>query len=139
MTYQGNNPKRRIAKPGLYTVAELDELAAGVRYVGSAHHKLHPSDYDLDPPAAPRAIKSLCDDVRHVRRAEAQALLQAGIRRGMVSPHSKGEWPKYVWAVDDTDEVYEALRGDNRPRYHGYRLKKDDVMRKWVLKEWNKR
>ena len=140
MTYQGNNPKRRIAKPGFYTVAELEELAAGVRYVGSAHHKLHPSDYGFDPPVAPRASKSVCDDKRPLQHREALALLQAGIRLGMVNRRLEGEWPKYIWAVDDTGEVYEAKLGHDGTRYHGYRLREDDdAMRRWVLNEWYKR
>ena len=138
--YKGNNPKRRIAKLGYFSERELGELASAVRYQGSAHHKTRPADYSFTPPAAPRPSKSVCDGKRVVFSGEAQHLLQAGVRLGMVSSHREGEWPKYVWAVDDFGEVYEAKLGHDRRRYHGYRLGKDDrAMRDRVQAEWSRR
>jgi len=140
MRYEGNNPKRRIAKRGFFTKQELDGLASTARYQGSPHHKTRPADYGFEPPVAPRPSKSVCDDMRIVRRDEARRLLQAGIRLGMVSSHLEGQWPKYVWAVDDFGEVYEAKLGHDQLRYHGYRLAEDDgAMRKWVIAEWSTR
>lgn len=140
MTYQGNNPKRRIAKHGFYTSAELDGLASAARYAGSPHHKLRPGDYGFDPPVAPRPDRSVCDDKRPVLRDEAVRLLQDGIRRGVMSARADGGWPKYVWSVDDAGEVYEAKLGHDGQRYHGYRLAEDDeAMRRWVLAEWSRR
>ena len=57
----------------------------------------------------------------------------------MVSSHVVGDWPKYVWAVDDAGEVYEAKLGHDQTRYHGYRLGKDDAMQGRVVSEWSKR
>ena len=140
MKYQGNNPKRRIAKPGFYTAEELDGLASVARYSGSPHHKIRPADYGFNPPVAPRPSKSVCDDKRPVQSDEALKLLQTGIRLGMVSSHIVREWPKYIWVVDDSGEVYEAKLGHDQTRYHGYRLRKDDnAMRRWVISEWSKR
>ena len=140
MRYQGNNPKRRIAKHGFYTKQELDGFASIARYQGSAHHKLRPADYDFDPPTAPRPSKSVCDGKRVVRHDEARRLLQAGMRLGLVSSHKQGDWPKYVWTIDDNGEVYEAKLGHDGNRYHGYRLSEDDgAMREWVMAEWSKR
>ena len=140
MKYHGNNPKRRIAKLGSYTRAQLDGLAAAARYSGSPHHKIRPADYDFNPPVAPRPSKSVCDAKRPVRRDEAQKLLQAGLRLGMASSHTVREWPKYVWTVDDSGDVYEAKLGHDQTRYHGYRLAEDDdAMRRWVGAEWSKR
>lgn len=140
MKYQGNNPKRRIAKRGLYTAGELERFAVASVYAGSPHHKLRPADFDFDPPVAPRPSKSVCDAKRPVLRDEATKLLQAGIRRGMMSAHRGGGRPKHVWAVDDAGEVYEAKLGHDGERYHGYRLAEDDeAMRRWVLAEWSKR
>ena len=140
MKYQGNNPKRRIAKRDRYTAHELERFASAAVYAGSPHHKLRPADYGFDPPVAPRPSKSVCDGKRPVRHGEAARLLQAGMRRGMISAHLEGGWPKYVWAVDDVGEVYEAKLGHGGERYHGYRLAEDDeAMRRWVLAEWYKR
>ena len=140
MKYQGNNPKRRIAKHGFYTTTELERLASAARYTGSPHHKVRPGDYGFNPPVAPRPSKSVCDDKRPLQHDEARTLLRAGIRLGMVSSPLQGEWPKYVWAVDDAGDVYEAKLGHDRIRYHGYRLREDDdAMRRWVLAEWSKR
>lgn len=139
MKYRGNNPKRRVAKLGFFTERELGEMALTARYQGSAHHKTRPADYGFRPPTAPRPSKSICDGKRVVSRREAQHLLQAGIRLGMVSSRLKGKWPKYVWAVDDAGEVYEAKLGHDQHRYHGYLLGRDDAMRSWVQAEWSQR
>ena len=75
-----------------------------------------------------------------MERDEASRLLKAGLRRGMISAHAEGGWPKYVWAMDDEGEVYEAKLGHDGERYHGYRLAEDDkAMRRWVTAEWSKR
>ena len=140
MKYRGNNPKRRIAKRGFFTERELGALASTVRYQGSALHKTRPGDYGFKPPTAPRPSKSICDGRRTIPKVEAQLLLEDGIRLGMVSSRLEGAWPKYVWAVDDSGEAYEAKLGHDRRRYHGYRLGLDDgAMRDWVKAEWSKR
>ena len=140
MKRKGNNPKRRIANLGFFTERELGGLASAAQYKGSAHHKTRPADYGFEPPVAPRPSKSICDGKRVIRRNEAQGLLRAGIRLGMVSTRLEGDWPKYVWAVDDSGEVYEAKLGHDQLRYHGYRLAEDDgAMREWVMEEWSKR
>ena len=140
MKYKGNNPRRRIAKLGFFEQRELDALATAARYRGSAHHKTKPADYGFTPSTAPRPTKSICDGQRIVLKGEAQDLLRQGIRLGLVSTHLEGDWPKYVWAVDDSGEVYEAKLGHDQRRYHGYRLEEDDAaMREWVTVEWQKR
>ena len=62
--------------------------------------------------------------------------------RRVVSPYAKNGFPKYVWAVDQDNEVYEAkLGGDDRRSYHGYALnagRERDLCR-WVIREWNAR
>ncbi len=58
---------------------------------------------------------------------------------GMVSPMLESGLPKYVWAVDAADEVYEAKIG-SPPEYHGYRLGDDEkAMREYVRLEWKRR
>ena len=58
----------------------------------------------------------------------------------MVSTSITGGLPKYVWAVDDCGEAYEAKLGGDGRSYHGYRLDRDDkAMRQWVIKEWKLR
>ena len=57
----------------------------------------------------------------------------------MVSAFGKDGFPKYVWAVDEDGEVYEA-KTDGSGFYHGYRLGTNDRMhRDYILKEWNHR
>ena len=142
MKYQGNNPKRRVAKHGYYTAQELAGFAAA-RYQGIGHHKTKPADYGLDPPVAPRPSKSVCDDKRIVKIAEAVQLFRAGVCRGLVSTYMVGEQsplPKYAWAVDEQGEVYEAKLGGDMRSYHGYRLREDErAMREWVIQEWKER
>ena len=139
MKHRGNNPKRRIAKRGHFTPAELAHFSGRARYEGSAHHKLHPADYGFHPPVNPRPAKSVCDDVRVIRLDEATELLRSGFAKGMVSTCSPQDMPKFVWAVDDRGEAFEAkLSRDGR--YHGYRLTLDESsMRAWVQEEWERR
>jgi hypothetical protein len=114
-------------------------LIQRVRYVGSGHHKLKPGDYGFQPPANPRPTKSVYDDLRAIRLEEAQTLFRRGIDLGMVSAFAEGALPKYVWSVDDDEEVYETKIG-SPPDYHGYRLGDDEqAMRHYVLKEWRRR
>ncbi|HTW71026.1 MAG TPA: hypothetical protein VME47_14140 [Acetobacteraceae bacterium] len=138
---QGNRPDRRIVPGNTLAAGELQRIAAAARYGGSALHKLHPGDYEFDPPVNPRPWKSVCDDKRVILKNEAAAMLAEGIRRGMVSQPRPGQLPKYVWAVDASGEVYEAKTTPNQDDlYHGYRLGDDEhQMRAEVLNEWNKR
>ena len=138
MKSRGNNPKRRIVPAGYFTPAELDGFAVRARYEGSALHKLKPADYGFHPPSNPRASKSVCDDIRIIKRREAHCLLRAAFAKGMVSACEPQALPKYAWAVDADREAYEAKLG--REGYHGYRLGKDDrEMRDWVIEEWHAR
>lgn len=138
---QSNRPDRRIAPVGAVSPDELQRIEQTASYGGSAYHKLHPGDYKLDPPFSPRLSKSVCDDRRIVLKAEAAALLKAGIRKGMVSRPNPGQLPKYVWSVDADGEVYEAKTAPDRgDPYHGYRLGEDEgQMRDFIKAEWNKR
>ena len=121
---------------GAYDIAALSRK---VRYIGSGHHKKYPADYCFVPPTAPRPNKSLCDAKRIIKWQEAFDLLLAGIARGMMSTFRVRELPKYVWAVDENGDVYEAKLGTGG--YHGYRLRRKDerAMRSLVIKSWKAR
>ena len=138
---QGNNPKRRLAPRGELDAEDLRRVAREARYTGSAHHKSKLGDYGFTPPTSPRPSKSLCDGRRIVCIREAGTLFRQGLSRGMVSRYAEGGFPKYVWAVDQDGEVYEAKVGGDGRSYHGYALNADgerDLCR-WVITEWNAR
>jgi hypothetical protein len=122
---------------------EREDLITRLRYTGSALHKRRPGDYGFQPPFNPRAVKDLCDAPgnRPILSAEAQELFAAGIRKGMFSQLHANGVPKYVWAVDQNGDVYEAkTAADRETDYHGYRLGDDEaVMRRYVLDEWKRR
>lgn len=137
---QSNRPDRRIAPEGFLDEAAKEALLARIRYGGSATHKLRPGDYGFVPPVNPRPSKSPCDDLRVVLLGEATALLQSGIRCGLVSEFPDGGIPKYIWAVDEHGEAWEAkTRPEREVEYHGYRLPDNDPQREYVLKEWKQR
>ena len=137
---EGNRPSRRIGPDGRLDGDAAAALVARCRYVGAAFHKLKPADYGLAPPRAPRPGKSVCDDLRPLVKSEAEALLAAGIRRGMVSDFGPDSAPKYIWAVDEHGEVYEAkTKPPHGTAYHGYRLGGDDDFRDYVLRVWRAR
>lgn len=136
---QSNNPKRRIAAPGVLSPQQQETLLTPGTYVGSALHKMRPADYGFRPPINPRPHKSLCDDLRPMFAAEAVQLFFAGVRKGMVSTVCIDGLPKYVWSVDGRGEAYEAKLG--RDGYHGYRLDKESekYQRECVLRAWGER
>ncbi len=138
---EGNRPDRRIALEGAVEAEALRALAARVHYVGSAHHKLRPGDYGFIPSVNPRPSKSPCDELRAMLHGEASQLFRRGFELGMVSSFSEGGVPKYVWSVDERDEVYEAkTKPERESDYHGYRLGDDEQdMRRYILKEWKQR
>jgi hypothetical protein len=138
---QGNRPDRRIAAAGFADCATKEELLERLRYVGSSNHKLHPGNYGFAPPQNPRPSKSACDEIRAILLEEAAELFRSGIRLGMFSEFTAGGVPKYVWAVDDAGEAYEAkTRPERETDYHGYRLGEDDrPMREYLRKEWKLR
>ena len=134
---QGNNPKRRIAPYDCLDRQMRQALADRLAYTGSSHHTRRPADYGLHPPINPRPWKSICDGRRIIEKREAAELFRAGIMNGMFSTPLGDGSPKYVWAVDAEDEVYEA-KADSFG-YHGYRLEEEDEFRRYVLREWKQR
>ena len=136
---QPNEPKRRVAPPGAITTETLSNLDRA-RYVGSAHHKKSPGGYGFNPPVNPRPHKSVCDDLRTINLRQATGLFRAAIRLGMISSYLQdGHLPKFVWAVDDEGEAYEAKLGEDGRSYHGYRLHRDERTRSYILREWRER
>jgi hypothetical protein len=139
MKRPGNNPKRQIAPPDLLSPSERADLARGIKYVASGHHKRNPADYGLNR-TNPRPTKSLCDLVRIVPLGDAKAMIQKGILCGMFSHFFFGRHPKFVWCVGKDDEVYEAKTDAvTSGAYHGYRLEEDDNMRDYILRVWKRR
>lgn len=137
---EGNNPKRRIAPRGALSPESLARLVSLARYGGSANHKRRPGDYGFSPAQNPRPSKSLCDGLRTIPRQEAETLLARGIAAEMLSMARVGDFPKFIWAVDDAREAYEAKIGEDGASYHGYRLGHDErEFRRWVIETWTAR
>jgi hypothetical protein len=135
----GNNPKRRVIVHKLVTKERVDDLKGRVRYIGSGHHKRNPADYGFDR-ASPRPTKSLCDANRVITQTEAQKLIEDGISKGVFSPLQEDGWPKYIWSVSESGEVFEAKTHPNTPgQYHGYPLEDEDDMRDYIYRIWSER
>lgn len=136
----GNRPAKPIAEPDALTGHQRLALLARVSYEGTGLHKLRPGDYGFVPSHNPRPTKSVCDDLRPILKKQARSLFREGIILGMTSPHSPDSVPKYVWAVDEHGEAYEAkTKPGHETVYHGYRLGDDErEMRRTVLKEWRR-
>ena len=129
------NFKRRVRQdcdPG-----ELELLADSVKYGGNPEHKSNPGDFQLHPPAQPRADKTLCDAVGIFKRAKALELLREGVRRGLISEQTRGEFPQNIWSVTKNGEPLEAqLENQAQGIYHGYPMPMNDDFREEVLKRW---
>jgi len=133
----GYNPKRRIAPADLLDPTARAALAARVAYGGNPEHKRSPGDYGLSPPADPRPAKTLCDGERPVLKPEAVALVRAGLLKGTMSTTPPVGWPRNIWAVSASGEVFEAqLENATQGIYHGYPMPADDDFRRVVLREW---
>lgn len=130
-----DDPKRRVAEVGTISQETLSNLAKS-RYKGVARHKKKQADYGF----APRPVrgKSVCDDLRDINLKEATRLFRSGIAAGMISRQARRGLPKYVWAVDDGGEVYEAKTSDGAT-YYGYRLPHNDKNFAYIMAEWRKR
>ena len=131
------NRKRRFASSRPAPEA-LKRLAAEVRYGGKPDHKRNPGDFGLTPPTLPRDDKSLCDEIRLFRRAEALRLLRLGIERGMISPWDGTGYPKNIWSMTEDGIPLEAqLENPGNGTYHGYPLEANDDFRESVIAKWN--
>lgn len=88
------------------TEAEKVLLRKSARYEGSPYHKRNPGDFGLTPPANPRPDATLCDEANVLSVGAARELFSAAIERGLVSASGTGEFPKQLWAVDETGQVF---------------------------------
>jgi hypothetical protein len=116
---------------------ELARLASCVKYGGNPEHKRNPGDFQLNPPAQPRADKTLCDAVGIFKKSKALWLLQEGVRRGLISEQTRGEFPQNIWSVTKDGKPLEAqLENQTQGIYHGYPMPINDDFRDEVLKRW---
>lgn len=129
------NPKRRLREPWL-PHEDRDALCARATYAGNPAHKLNPGDFGLTPPASPRPDKTLCDRAGVFARATAQALLESGIRRGLVSSSYRGTLPRNIWAVSDGVAFEAQLENEGLATYHGYPMLEADPLRAEVIAWW---
>jgi len=137
--YSQFNTKRKLLTPAQAKAraGELGQLAERVGYGGNPEHKKNPGDFNLTPPADPRQGKSLCDVAKIFKRGEAVKLLQAGLRKGLVSDRMNGEWPKNVWSVTQDGYALEAqLENPELGTYHGYPMPATDPLAQEVLRRW---
>ena len=136
----GFNPKRRIAAEDAFSSEKLQEWRRKARYGGNPEHKKNPHAYGLEQCKHPRPAKTLCDEGREFEKAEAEGLLRTGLSKGLISILLDGHWPKNVWAVSESGEVFETqLENREQGAYHGYPVPLHDDFRATVLKEWNAR
>lgn len=135
MAHEHFNPKRRLRRVAGER-AVLEALADRVTYAGNPVHKRNPGDFGLDPPAAPRRDKSLCDEVRIFTRSEAGALLRAGVRMGLISEASREGWPQNIWAVVDGVPLEAQLENVTLGTYHGYPLQPQDPLCEQIVERW---
>ena len=139
--YAQFNPKRKLLSlaEAESRVAELQALAGRARYGGNPEHKKNPGDFGLVPPSDPRQGKSLCDVAKIFMRKEAEELLRAGLRNGLVSDRMVGDWPKNVWAVTDEGFAMEAqLENPELGTYHGYPMPETDPLSQEVIRRWGR-
>ena len=135
----GNNPNRRIADLDCLDAEQKAKLKKAVHYVGSGHHKRNPMNYGLER-TNPRPTKSLCDLNQSIPLEQAVRLLQEGVEHGLYSQPGADGFPKYIWSVSESGDVFEAKTDTHGSgKYHGYPLENEDAMREYVKSIWIKR
>lgn len=130
------NQKRQVCTPQQASAIypQIEVLAGKLRYNGNPAHKRAPGDFGLDPPAAPRPAKTLCDSAGIFTRERAHKLLREGIARRLVSVQARDGWPQNIWAVSG-DWAFEAQHEGNGS-YHGYPMPAADPLREAVVSKW---
>ena len=135
--YNQFNTKRRIKKLLDVDLERCSILAEQIRYGGNPEHKKNPGDFGLVPPSGRRAGKSLCDAVNITSVADALECLKLGLRKGLISERSEGQWPKNIWAVTKDGHPVEAqLENKETGTYHGYPMPGSDPLAAEVIKRW---
>lgn len=135
--YKKFNSKRRFLQINAAHLKRLRTLSELVRYGGNPEHKKHPGDFKLTPPSDPRPGKSLCDVAGIYSRHIARALLQDGLRKGLVSDRQLDGWPKNIWAVSEKSCPLEAqLENASIGGYHAYPMPPSDPLAREVLIRW---
>lgn len=129
---------RRTMRQSPLSDIEQRFLKQNAEYEGISYHKRSPGDFGLTPPAAPRPEKTLCDEASITRRAQASALLERAIDGGLVSDTEGAPgFPKQLWVVDETGQVFEAMYGGSRAGlYHGYPIRRTDPWYDEVIRAW---
>jgi hypothetical protein len=112
---------RRVKSTAPPTAALID-LAARVRYVGSAEHKTYPS-FAGQPKL--RADATKCDP-RLTDPDQITAWLRAGIEAGLVGHPWEGDFPRYVWFRVNTVCYEGRLVNREAGEYKGYALADDE-------------
>jgi len=125
---QARKITERTIRSTSLSAGEKAFLLKNAAYEGSPLHKRNPGDFGLTPSAAPRPHKTLCDEAKIFKLAEANRLLKIGIEQGLVSEYEEQGFPKNIWIVQG-DQVLEAMYGGSRTgRYHGYPIRNTDPL-----------
>jgi len=101
------------------------ELAATVRYAGSAEHKARPIDpsFTVSPDLRSDASKCPPDIVRD----EAQAVLSAAVERRCVSSAFEGGFPRYAWGRLDGAPFVARLINRQKGEYKGWPIEEFEL------------
>ena len=132
---RSDNVKRRLMLDP--TDDLIGQMLETVWYEGSSKHKLHPHLYGLEPFNGQRGDATLCDeaDFEPARMPEVRALIQRGIRAGLI-----GHTCRILWTVADDGWIFEA-RETNREtaQFHGYPVLPEEAIARLVFdrfSEW---
>lgn len=123
--------------------AELNALAARIRYEGSAKHKERPRAFGLEP-VARDADDTLCDGHAGFEPAQMAMVvpsLATGVQAGLLGHNRKADGvPTIIWTVWDTGWVFEArITNAVLAEYHGYPLLPSDAFARQIIaryREW---
>jgi hypothetical protein len=132
---EGKPPRIRAAR---MTALEREALvAAQVAYEGHADHKRNPARWGFIGRSGPRPDATLCEDAAVDEKDQALVLFKLAVASGLVEEGWTEGFPKRIWVVDDTEQVFELRHGGSRDGvYHGYPILKDNPFAEKVLLAW---
>ena len=137
---RSDNEKRRLhPEPGI--VVRATARLHVVTYHGISKHKRDPTRFGLPHYSGRRGDESLCDDHANFEPDQmpgVPAMMQRGIRAGLLGHLISQGVPTMLWAVADSGWIFEArVTNIAVPDYHGYPVRPSEASAELVFRRFH--
>jgi hypothetical protein len=137
---RSDNEKRRLhPEPGV--TLRVTALLRVATYHGISKHKRDPVRFGLRHYRGRRGDESLCDDHANFepdQMPRVPAMMQRGIRAGLLGHLISQGAPTMLWAVADSGWIFEArVTNISVPDYHGYPVRPSEAIAELVFRRFH--